>query len=217
MTMSTFNYFRSQSINRIFLIIVLFLLMVFSPIAASADMFTFNYASWNTVGHGTLYGTINQNGDYALTGGFIEDSKFGSYKLAEGYSYNNYLVGPKGKFHYNNILHTGDDEPLVDIYGLLFVDGKKRQLNIWGFDFSLWGYDLPNYSMTVVDKGRYVWSSFIDLDMTNTAAVAAAPVPEPSTFMLFMFGILGLTGLKRTFSGGTRVQTMLGPGMHKGY
>ena len=179
---------------RALMVVITFLLLTFS---AHATTFTFNYLSWNTFGYGEFSGTEYQAGKLALTDGYINDSKFGRFELAGGNSFTHYLVSQNNAFHYNNTINI-EQEPVLDLFGLLFVDDHNRQLNLWGFEFSLWGINiLPLYTICIYETDKYIWSSFIDFDVRQTMT-ATAPVPEPSTALLFGAGILLLARVRRT-------------------
>lgn len=179
---------------KMFHIVLLVVVAVLFNSLTYAASFTFDYKSWNTTGYGELFGTETENGWIKLTSGYLTDSEFGKFELAKGSTFTNYLISDNGAFHYTNLINTGNDI-VFDMFGLLFTDNSKRQLNLWGFDFNLWGVDIePLYTICIYDNTKYIWSSFIDL---NVSKDAAAPVPEPSTALLFGAGIMLLARVRR--------------------
>jgi hypothetical protein len=118
-------------------------------------------------------------------------------------SYPSSLTSPAGAFLYNNAVYPtgqnpqyGDGGPLLDVYGLLFTDSNKDELNLWGNTNGIYtlGSNIGGQTVTV------------DISFGGTTI---APVPEPINCALAGFGLIFVGGsIGRFYLGRRRSATV---------
>jgi hypothetical protein len=117
--------------------------------------------------------------------------------------YPGYITSPLNAFLYNNAVYPtgqnpqyGDGGPLLDVYGLLFTDSNKDELNLWGNTNGIYtlGSNIGGQTVTV------------DISFGGTTI---APVPEPINCALAGFGLIFVGGsIGRFYLGRRRSATV---------
>jgi PEP-CTERM motif len=156
----------------------------------AADLSAFGVGLWS-------FGS-NSSGVYDLGVGDYFDFTFGtvSYPLAAATGTIDFTVSFAAP-----TLDGVSDEGAFSVFSLFF--GSKRELTFGDpvvVDYSYGGFTGGQLQLDFNDISKgWVWGSSSDITgrVTNISDATTAPVPEPSTMLLFGAGLAGLVGYSR--------------------
>src|SRR3974377_704785 len=162
------------------LLVVLFALALSATFcSATPQAFLFTFDSRGNQGSATLTSNAFGGGQYWATSGTLNitsGADVGTYSLIAGGP--SAFYSPSGAFIANNVLYPSND-PVLDIYGLLF-GGGGLEINIWGNgpgDYSFYSFDGSGYNVAAA----------------GPSTVGLQAVPEPSSLLLLGNGPLFLS------------------------
>lgn len=144
-------------------------------VCSQADAINFTYSGDGVTASGTLFGTTNGNGTWAVTGiaGTYNGTAIGGIVP----------LGADPSYIYNNLLYYPADPLFVDNGGILFNVPGVGDVNLY-YDPSF------GYGNITGDLG----SGFVT---TPVAVDFSASAPEPGTLALVGTGILGMLAIYR--------------------
>ena len=151
------------------------------------------------VAHGQLIATALGNDQYLATSGTLDVTAssnpgvVGSYSIVAGGPAAFY--SPAGAFIADNVLYYPNQDPYLDVYGLLAFQSAA------GVELNLWGNGPGNYSLYAWQAGNGYILSF-NGSATTSLAADPLPVPEPTTIiagalLLLPFGTNAIRFLRR--------------------
>ena len=156
---------------------------------AAADAIPFAYSGSGVAVAGTLYGTNNHDGSWAIT---AIDATYNQIEVSGIVA-----TGLDPRFLYNNLYYdTGFAPYAVDYLGIVFNVPGLGDVNLCSYTPS-GGCGNGGYASILWDGGAYKLAQvkFTQLSQSTTGS----PVPEPSTLALWGGALAAAAGLARRY------------------
>ena len=160
--------------------------LAISPVALAQATynFTFSFTGVGFSGQGSLVGVLGSTpGTYYITGGtgtFTNSSGSDTYSLFANHNQPGTAYSPSGFFIYDDKVTPGTVGLILDVDGLLFIDSRGSELNLWGNG--------------VKGNGTDTWYTWYLNSGYNGGGTFSITVPEYSGLSILLLSALTLVG-----------------------